>query len=331
MSHQKVIFSGAQPSGVLTIGNYIGALQNWVKLQNEYNCLFSVVDLHALTVRKDPEEFRKKCLDTLAQYIAVGIDPEKSIVFIQSHVSAHTELAWILNCYTYVGELGRMTQFKDKSTKHKDNINAGLFSYPVLMAADILLYQTDLVPVGEDQKQHLELSRDIAIRFNGIYGDTLVVPEGYIPKHGARIMGIQEPTKKMSKTDDNENNYITLTDTPDIIMKKMKRAVTDSGREIQCGEGKDGINNLLNIYSSLTGESIADIEAKFQGKGYGDFKVAVAEVIIESLRPVREKFEALSKDTEYLQKIYLQGAQRAEEIAKKTLKTVYDKIGLVVR
>lgn len=331
MIKNKVIFSGAKPSGILTLGNYIGALKNWVELAKEYECIFSVVDLHALTVRQDPKELRQNCLDALAQYIAVGLDPEKSLVFIQSHVPAHAELAWILNCYTYIGELGRMTQFKDKSAKYKDNINAGLYDYPVLMAADILLYQTELVPVGEDQKQHLELSRDIAIRFNGVYGDVFKVPEAFIPKHGARIMGIQDPTKKMSKTDENELNYITLTDSPDKILKKLKRAVTDSGSEVKFGEGKDGINNLLNIYASLTDKSIEEVEAIFEGKGYGDFKKGVAEVIIESLRPIREKFEKLSKEPDYLRGIYVKGAQRATEISGKTIKKVYSSVGLVLK
>ncbi|MBZ4647411.1 MAG: tryptophanyl-tRNA synthetase [Petroclostridium sp.] len=326
---KKIIFSGIQPSGHLTLGNYIGALKNWLKLQYEYRCCFAVVDLHSLTVRQDPKELRRRCMEFLVQYLACGIDPKENLIFFQSHVHTHTELAWILNCYTYMGELGRMTQFKDKSAKHADNINAGLFDYPVLMAADILLYQTDLVPVGGDQKQHLELTRDIAIRFNNLYGETFKVPEPYIPEVGARIMSLQEPTKKMSKSDENPNAYIALLDSPDVIMKKIKRAVTDSDNEIKYAEGKDGINNLLSIYSSLTGEKISDVEAKFAGKGYGQFKTEVAEVVIESLKPIQERYKDLMNNQDYVKEVYTTSAEKALSISSKTLRKVYKKVGFV--
>ncbi|MBC7766135.1 MAG: tryptophan--tRNA ligase [Hyphomonadaceae bacterium] len=328
---KKMIFSGIQPSGCLTVANYIGALKNWVKLQHEYHCCFSVVDLHAMTVRQDPKELRKRCMEFLVQYLACGIDPVENMIFFQSHVTTHSELAWILNCSTYMGELQRMTQFKDKSAKNEDNINAGLFTYPVLMAADILLYQTDLVPVGVDQKQHLELARDIAGRFNGIYGDTFKVPEPYIAEVGAKIMSLQAPEKKMSKSDDNPNAYIALLDAPDVIVRKLKRAVTDSDSLVKFAEGKDGINNLLTIYASFTGEKIEAIEARFDGKGYGDFKLAVAEVIVEGLRPVREKYEDLMQNKDYVHKIYTESAQKAQAISMRTMKKVYKKIGFVER
>lgn len=328
---KKIVFSGIQPSGCLTLGNYLGAVQNWVKLQDEYNCLFSVVDMHAMTVRQDPAALRKRCMEFLMQYMACGIDPTENLLFFQSHVPQHAELMWVLNCFTYMGELSRMTQFKDKSQRHADNINAGLFTYPVLMAADILLYQTDLVPVGQDQKQHLELARDIAIRFNGVYGDVFTVPEGYIPKTGARIMSLQAPDKKMSKSDENPNAFISVLDSPEDIMRKFKRAVTDSEAEIRYAEGKDGINNLLTIYAAVTGTTIEKAEAEFAGKGYGDFKVAVAEAVIESLRPVRERYEALSKDKAYVQEVYQRGAEAAQKLATRTLRKVHKKIGFVER
>ncbi|MGE4283987.1 MAG: tryptophan--tRNA ligase [Clostridia bacterium] len=326
---KKIIFSGIQPSGFLTLGNYIGALKNWIQLQHEYNCCFSVVDMHSLTVRQDPKELRTRCMEFLMQYIACGIDPEKNLIFFQSHVSAHAELSWILNCYTYMGELSRMTQFKDKSAKHEDNINAGLFTYPVLMASDILLYQTDLVPVGVDQKQHLEIARDIAQRFNGIYGKTFTIPEGYIPEVGAKIMSLQEPNKKMSKSDENENAYIAILDAPDVIRRKVKRAVTDSDNEIKYEEGKDGINNLLSIYSSITGKTIKQAEEHFQSKGYGQLKEEVAEAVIESLKPIQERYKELMNNKDYVQQIYSASAQKASSIAERTLRKVYKKVGFV--
>ena len=328
---KKRVFSGIQPTGCITLGNYIGAVKNWVSLQEEYDCIFSVVDMHSITVRQDPKELRKRCMQFLCQYIACGIDPENSIMFFQSHVTAHAELAWILNCFTYMGELSRMTQFKDKSKKHEENINAGLFTYPVLMAADILLYKTDLVPVGVDQKQHLELSRDIAERFNKIYGDVFTVPEAYIPPVGARVMSLQDPTSKMSKSDPNPNGFIWILDDPDTITRKIKRAVTDSDGVIEYKEGKDGINNLLSIYGAMTGVTPEDAAKEFDGKGYGDFKAAVAEVIIESLSPVREKYNELFKNKDYIEKIYKEGAEKASYLARRTLSKVHRKVGFVDR
>ncbi|MDN5331917.1 MAG: tryptophanyl-tRNA synthetase [Tepidanaerobacteraceae bacterium] len=330
MTSKKRIFSGAQPSGYVTLGNYLGAIKNWVELQEEYDCIYCIVDLHALTVRQDPQVFRERCYSFLAQYLACGLDPEKNVIYFQSHISAHAELAWILNCYTYVGELSRMTQFKEKARKHKDNINAGLFTYPVLMAADILLFKTDLVPVGEDQKQHIELTRDIAVRFNNLYGEVFKIPEAYIPKVGARIMSLQEPTKKMSKSDENENSYILVLDSPDLIMKKFKKAVTDSEAVVRYDEAaKPGISNLMNIYAAMTGRSFEEIEREFEGQGYGAFKKAVAEAVIEGLKPIREKYEELMADKGYLESVIKNGAARAENIASETLKEVYDRIGLV--
>ena len=280
---KKVIFSGMQPSGLITLGNYLGALNNWTKLQDEYNCLYCVVDLHAITVRQDPAKLRKASRDVLIQYIAAGIDPEKSILYYQSHVPQHAELSWILNCYTYMGELGRMTQFKEKSQKHTDNINAGLFTYPVLMASDILLYQTDLVPVGEDQRQHLEITRDIAGRFNAVYGDVFKIPEAYIGKAGARVMALQEPSKKMSKSDENKNNTIALLDEPSVIMNKFKKAVTDSENEVRFSEDKPGVSNLLSIYCAVTGKTLQQAEAEFANCGYGSFKTSVGEAVVSKL------------------------------------------------
>ena len=331
MEQKKRIFSGMQPSGVITLGNYLGALKNWTKLQDEYDCLYCIVDMHAITVRQDPVKLRKQAKDLLVQYLAVGLDPEKNIIYYQSHVPQHAELAWILNCYTYMGELNRMTQFKDKCAKHADNINAGLFTYPSLMAADILLYQTDLVPVGEDQRQHLELTRDIAQRFNGIYGDVFKVPDAYIGKVGARVMALQEPTKKMSKSDENQNNIITLMDDPKVIMNKMKRAMTDSDTEVRFAEEKPGISNLLSIYCAATGKTVAEAEAEFAGQGYGIFKPAVAESVIELLRPIREEAERLTADKAYLESVYKDGAQKASYLAEKTLRKVYKKVGFVAR
>lgn len=326
---KKIIFSGIQPTGVPTLGNYIGAIKNWKSLQDKYYCTYCVVDMHAITVRQDPQALRKQTLNMLALLLACGIDPEKSITFIQSHVKQHAELSWVLSCYTQFGELNRMTQFKDKSAKHADNINAGLFTYPVLMAADILLYQTDLVPVGVDQKQHLELARDIAIRFNGIYGNVFKVPEPYIPKLGAKVMSLSDPTKKMSKSDENPNSYISILDTPETIVKKFKRAVTDSDMEIRYAEGKDGINNLMSIYSAVTGADFATIEREFEGKGYGYFKEQVGQAVAEHLRPIREEFDRISNDKAYLEQIYKLGAEKANHFANRTLQKVYKKIGFV--
>lgn len=326
---KKVIFSGIQPSGLPTLGNYIGAIRNWNTLQEEYNCIYSVVDMHAITVRQEPAQLRKNILSMLALIMACGIDPEKSILFIQSHVSGHAELSWILNCYTQFGELGRMTQFKDKSRRHADNVNVGLFDYPVLMAADILLYGTDLVPVGADQKQHLELSRDIATRFNGIYGNVFTVPEPYIPKAGAKVMSLADPTKKMSKSDDNPNGYIGILDDRDTIIRKFKRAVTDSEMLIKYADGKDGINNLLGIYSVLTGKSIEDCEKEFDGKGYGDFKLAVGETVADTLAPIQEKYNQLISDKAELERIYRQGAEKADRYSQRVLEKVRKKIGFI--
>lgn len=326
---KKIIFSGIQPTGVPTLGNYIGALKNWNALQNEFNCVYSIVNLHAITVRQNPAELKRQTLESYALLLACGIDPQKSIVFIQSHVRAHAELAWALSCFTQFGELSRMTQFKDKSVKHADNINAGLFTYPVLMAADILLYQTELVPIGADQKQHLELARDIAARFNGVYGNVFKIPEAYIPTTGARVMSLSDPTRKMSKSDENVNGYISILDKPETIVKKFKRAVTDSDSQIRYAEGKDGINNLMTIYSAMTGADYAAIEAEFDGKGYGYFKEQVGNAAAACLSPIREKYETLLNDKAYLEKCYTEGAQKAEHFADRTLQKVYKKLGFI--
>ena len=326
---KKTIFSGVQPSGNLTIGNYLGAIKNFSDFQDKFNCLYCVVDEHAITVRQDPAELRRRTYETLALYIATGLDPEKNILYVQSHVPCHAELAWILNCYTMFGELSRMTQFKDKSAKNADNINAGLFTYPTLMAADILLYKTDIVPVGVDQKQHLELARDIAERFNNVYGDTFTVPEPYIAKSGAKIMSLAEPTKKMSKSDANENAVVRILDSKDIIIRKFKRAVTDSDMCIKYAEGKDGINNLLTIYSAFTGKSIEEAERDFEGKGYGDFKLAVGEVCADALEPVRTEFEKLIKEKAYLEDVMRTNSEQAYKLARKTLSKVQKKVGFI--
>ena len=323
---KKTIFSGIQPSGNLTIGNYLGALKNWVKLQDDYNCLFCVVDMHSITVRQVPAELRKRTLEVLALYLAAGIDPKKNILFVQSHVPAHAELSWILGCYTMFGELSRMTQFKEKSASHADNINAGLFTYPVLMAADILLYQTDLVPVGQDQKQHLELARDIAVRFNGVYSDTFKVPEPYIAKTSARIMSLTEPEKKMSKSD-LSGGSVTLLDSRDEIIKKIKRAVTDSGSEVKYSEDKPGINNLLNIYCSFSDKTIEEAEKEFEGKGYGEFKLAVGEVCADALEKLQAEYRNFLSDKDQLNSILKDGSEHAAYLARKTLSKVYRKVG----
>ncbi len=329
---KKRIFSGVQPSGNLTIGNYLGAIKNWIPMQDEFECLYCVVDLHTLTVRQIPAELRQRSLNLLALYMACGLDPEKCILFLQSHVSAHSELAWILNCYTYMGELNRMTQFKDKSAKHADNINAGLFAYPVLMAADILLYQTDLVPIGQDQKQHLEITRDIAERFNNVYGDTFRIPEPYIPKIGAKIMSLQEPEKKMSKSDENENAYVFILDSEDAIIRKFKRAVTDSEREIRYDEtNKPGVSNLISIYSAATGKTFSDIEKELDGRSYGDLKEDVGQSVVEMLKPVQQKYNELIANKDYLNSILKDNSEKATYMARKTLSKVQRKIGLLPR
>ena len=326
---KKRIFSGMQPSGELTLGNYLGALKNWIKLQDDYDCMYSVMNMHAITVRQDPQELKKRSMDVLMQYMACGIDPEKSILFFQSHVSAHAELAWILSCNTQMGELSRMTQFKDKSKKHADNINAGLFTYPVLMAADILLYQTDLVPVGHDQLQHIELTRDIATRFNHHYGATFTMPEPYIGKAGARVMSLQSPENKMSKSDPNPNGYVWILDPEEVIIKKFKRAVTDSGSEVRAAEDKPGVTNLLTIYCAVTGKTLEEAEKEFAGQGYGTFKMAVGEAVAAELAPVRARYAELSKDKAYVEEVYKNGAEQAARIAAKTLRKVYKKVGFV--
>jgi len=328
MDSKKTIFSGIQPSGNLTIGNYLGALRNWEKLQNDYNCLFCIVDMHAITVRQVPADLRRRSYEALALYMACGISPENSILYIQSHVPAHAELSWVLGCYTMFGELSRMTQFKDKSASHANNINAGLFTYPVLMAADILLYQADLVPVGADQKQHLELARDIAIRFNGAYSDTFKVPEPYIPKVGSRIMSLQEPDKKMSKSDTGDGS-VGILESPDSIIKKFKRAVTDSDCLIKYMDGKDGINNLLSIYCAFTDKTLAEAEKEFEGCGYGEFKMAVADACIDKLRPIQDQFKTYMADKAQLDKILKDNSEKAAYIARKTLSKVYRKVGFV--
>ena len=328
---KKIIFSGIQPSGVLTIGNYIGALRRFSDLQDEYDCIYCIVDEHAITVRQNPADLRRRCLELAALYLASGIDPEKSILYCQSHVSAHAELAWILNCFTYMGELNRMTQFKDKAAKHADNINAGLFTYPVLMAADILLYQTSFVPVGADQKQHLELSRDIAQRFNGVYGDVFTVPEPLITKTGARIMSLQEPERKMSKSDP-EETYVSLLDDADAIRRKIKRAVTDSETEIRFDpENKPGVSNLLSIISALTDETPDQVSASLSGQGYGALKSRAADCVIAALEPLQQEYRRLIADKEYLMKVLNESSEKASRLAYRTLRKVQKKIGFAPR
>ena len=328
---KKTILSGIKPTGSLNLGGYLGAMKNWVKLSEDYNSLFCIADLHALTIRIDPAVLRRNSMELYALYIACGLDPEKNLLFFQSHVSQHAELGWILDCYTMFGELNRMTQFKDKSAKKADNINAGLFTYPSLMAADILLYQADLVPVGEDQMQHLELTRDIANRFNGIYGDVFKIPEGYTPKVGARIKSLSDPTNKMSKSDEDQNGTVMLLDSRDVVMRKFKKAVTDSEAKVRYAEGKDGINNLMTIYSAITGKSFEQIEDEFTGKGYGDFKLAVGETVDAEISPIREKYTQLISDKAQLTAMYREAAQQASYLATKTLRKVYKKVGLIER
>ena len=324
---KKVLFSGMQATGNLTLGNYLGALKNWVTLSDEYECFYSVVDLHSITVRQDPAELRKRARNLLTLYLAAGLDPKKNCIYYQSHVSGHAELSWILNCFTYMGELNRMTQFKDKSAKHADNINAGLFTYPVLMAADILLFQADVVPVGKDQLQHLEITRDIAQRFNGVYGDVFTIPEPYIGKAGAKIMSLQEPTKKMSKSDENPNASILLMDDPDTIIRKFKRAVTDSEACICYRDEQPGIKNLLDIYCACNNKTPEEAVKEFEGKGYGDFKLAVGESVVSVLKPVQDEFARLSKDKAYIDSIIKENAEKAGYYANKTLRKVQKKVG----
>lgn len=331
LGDKKVLFSGMQATGNLTLGNYLGALKNWITLSDEYECFYSVVDLHSITIRQDPAELRRRARALLTLYIAAGLDPEKNCIYYQSHVSGHAELAWILNCFTYMGELNRMTQFKDKAAKHADNINAGLFTYPVLMAADILLYQADVVPVGVDQMQHLELTRDIAQRFNGIYGDVFTVPEAYIGKVGAKIMSLQDPSKKMSKSDENPNASIYLMDDPDTIMRKFKRAVTDSESRILYRDEQPGIKNLIDIYCASTGKTPEETVREFDGKGYGEFKPAVGEAVISVLKPLQDRVAELTRDKAYIDSVIKNNAEKAQYFATKTLRKVQKKVGFPER
>ncbi|MCM1161842.1 MAG: tryptophan--tRNA ligase [Roseburia sp.] len=331
INDKKVLFSGMQATGNLTLGNYLGALKNWVTLSDEYECFYSVVDLHSITIRQDPAELRKRARNLLTLYIAAGLDPKKNCIYYQSHVSGHAELAWILNCFTYMGELNRMTQFKDKAAKHADNINAGLYTYPVLMAADILLFQSDVVPVGKDQLQHLEITRDIAGRFNGIYGDVFTMPEPYVGKQGAKIMSLQDPAKKMSKSDENPNGSIYLMDDPDTIMRKCKRAVTDSEAAVRYRDEQPGVKNLIDIYSACTNKTPEEVEKEFDGKGYGDFKMAVGESVVSVLKPIQDRFAQLLEDKAYIDGIIKENSEKANYYALKTLRKVQKKVGFPER
>lgn len=331
LNGKKISYSGMQSTGKLTLGNYLGALQNWINLSKEYECFYGVMDLHSLTVRQNPTELRQRARSLYALYVAAGLDPEKNCVYFQSHVSAHAELTWILGCFTYMGEMNRMTQFKDKAAKHADNINVGLYTYPVLMAADILLYQADVVPVGEDQRQHVEITRDIAERFNHIYGDVFTIPEPYIGKIGARVMSLQEPTKKMSKSEDNENASIYLLDDRDAIIRKFKRAVTDSDTEICHRKDKPGISNLIDIYSIVTGKAREEVEAEFSGKGYGEFKIAVGETVADFLAPLQSRYQELIKDKAYLDGVIKENDEKAAYFSNKTLRKAQKKVGLTER
>ena len=326
---KKRALSLIQPTGIPTLGNYLGALRNWVALQDEFDCAYGVADLHAITVRQDPAKFRQQIYEMFALLLAIGLDPDKNMIFVQSHIPAHAELAWLLACHTQFGELSRMTQFKDKSAKHADNINLGLFAYPALMAADILLYQPDVIPVGEDQKQHCELTRDIAIRFNNLHGNTFVVPEPYIMKKGARVRSLQDPAKKMSKSDENQNAFISLKDDKDTILRKFRRAVTDSEAKVRYAAGKDGINNLMEIYSAVTGKDMAAIEEEFDGKGYGDFKTAVGEAVAQELAPIQDRFAVLMKDKAQLDELMRQGREKAAYAARRTMDKALKKMGFV--
>ena len=330
IEHRKRALSCIQPTGTPTLGNYLGAMRNWVAMQEEMDCCFAVADLHAITVRQDPAKLRQQIKEMFALLIAIGLDPEKNVVFVQSQVSAHAELAWLLACNTQFGELSRMTQFKDKSQKHADNINLGLFAYPTLMAADILLYQPDYVPVGADQKQHCELTRDIATRFNSAFGNTFIVPEPYIMKAGARVRSLQDPTKKMSKSDENQNSFISMKDDKDTVIRKFKRAVTDSEACVRYADGKDGINNLMEIYAAVTGKTYDEIEKEFDGRGYGDFKLAVGEAVADELLPIQQRFDALLKDKAYLEEMMKKGADTASRIASRTLQKAKKKMGYVL-
>lgn len=330
LQRRKRCLSLIQPTSVPTLGNYLGALKGWPEFQDKFDTIYGVADLHSITVRQEPQKLRKQTAEMFAVLLALGLDPEKSILFIQSQVPAHSQLGWILNCYTQFGELSRMTQFKDKSAQHSDNINAGLFTYPCLMAADILLYQTDVVPVGADQKQHLEITRDIASRFNGIYGNVFTLPEAYIPKNGARVMSLQDPVKKMSKSDSNPKSTVFITDAPETIMKKFKSAVTDSEMCVRYADGKNGINNLMTIYSAVTGLDFEKIESEFSGKGYGDFKKAVGEAVVAELAPVQEKFNRYMKDAAYIKECEKTGAERAERLASRTLQKAMKKVGFLL-
>ena len=325
---KKVLYSGMQATGTLTLGNYLGALKNWVKMHEEFTCFYGVMDLHSLTVRQDPVQFRKNARALYALYVAAGLDPEKNCIYYQSHVAAHAQLGWVLDCFTYMGELNRMTQFKDKASKHADNINAGLYTYPVLMAADILLYQANVVPVGVDQKQHLEITRDIAERFNNLYGEVFTMPEAYISESGAKIMSLADPTKKMSKSDENKNATILLLDDRDTIIRKFKRAVTDSGSEVRFSEDKPGVSNLMSIYGCVTGKTMEEIEREFDGKGYGDFKLAVGEAVADELEPLQKRYDELMKDKSYIDQCIKTNDERAAYVAGKTLRKVHKKIGL---
>lgn len=327
---KKRVLSCIQPSGMLTLGNYLGALKNWKLMQEDFECVYAVADLHAITVRQDPAKFRSQIYSTCALLLALGLDPEKNILFVQSHIPEHSQLGWILSCYTQFGEMSRMTQFKDKSAKHADNVNVGLFAYPVLMAADILLYKPDYVPVGADQKQHLEIARDIASRFNGVYGDVFKLPEPYIPKTGARIMSLQDPDKKMSKSDDNINSYIAILDDKDTIIRKFKKAVTDSESCVRMSDDKKGVSNLMRIYGSVTGKSFDEIEKEFAGRGYGDFKLAVGEAVADELAPIRENYEKIISDKAEIERIFSIGDERAEKIARKTFFKAMKKVGFVL-
>ena len=327
---KKKVLSCIQPSGMLTLGNYLGALKNWLIMQEEFECTYAVADLHAITVRQEPTKLRAQIYSTYALMLALGLDPEKSTLFIQSHVAEHTALSWLLSCNTQFGEMSRMTQFKDKSAKHADNVNVGLFSYPVLMAADILLYKPDFVPVGADQKQHLEIARDIAERFNRVYGDVFTVPEPYIPKTGARVMSLQDPTKKMSKSDENLNAWVAILDDRDTIIRKFKRAVTDSDACVRLSDDKPGISNLIGIYGAVTGKTTAEIEREFEGKGYGDFKLAVGEAVADELAPIKARYDQIITDKGELERIFREGDMKAERVARKTYFKAMKKVGFVL-
>lgn len=331
VERKKRSLSLIQPTSIPTLGNYLGAMRGWPSFQNDFDTVFGIADLHSITVRQDPQKLRQQTTQLYALLMAVGLDPDKSILFVQSHVPQHSQLGWILNCYTMFGELNRMTQFKDKSQQHSDNVNSGLFTYPCLMAADILLYQADIVPVGADQKQHLEIARDIAERFNGIYGNVFTVPEPYFPKAGARVMSLADPTRKMSKSDPNPKGTVYLTDEPSVIMKKFKSAVTDSDMCVRYAEGKDGINNLMTIYSAVTGDSLETIEADFSGKGYGDFKKAVGEAVVAELEPVQKRFKEYMEDKAYLQQQWTKGAEIAQKVSQRTLDKAMKKIGFLAK